>query len=111
MIRIIAGQGTGKTKQLMQEAYENNGIFVCQNDRHMREKANAYGFYRLSIMSFREFINNIKKYPINNNITSSDNWIMGYIDPNGQQFYIDEIESFVNFICLNSLGGYTLSQE
>lgn len=109
MKRIIAGQGTGKTKQLMQEAYENNGIFVCQNDRHMREKANAYGFYRLSIMSFREFIDNIKKqYPINDTISYQ---IMGYKDPDGKQFYIDEIEGFVNFICLNTLGGYTLSWE
>lgn len=109
MKRIIAGQGTGKTKQLMQEAYENNGIFVCQNDRHMREKANAYGFYRLSIMSFREFIDNIKKqYPINDTISYQ---IMGYKDPDDKQFYIDEIEGFVNFICLNTLGGYTLSLE
>ena len=36
MCRIIASRGMGKTKQLMSEAYENNGIFVCQNARHMR---------------------------------------------------------------------------
>lgn len=109
MKRIIAGRGTGKTKQLMQEAYENNGIFVCQNDRHMREKANAYGFYGLSIMSFREFIDNIKQYPIN--YTSSNNWITGYKDPDGKQFYIDEVEGFINYICFNTFAGYTLSLE
>jgi hypothetical protein len=45
--RIIASRGTGKTKELMRLALENNGIFVCQNARHMREKALAYGFVGL----------------------------------------------------------------
>ena len=45
--RIIAGRGTGKTKELMHEALANNGIFVCQNARHMKEKALAYGFNNL----------------------------------------------------------------
>jgi hypothetical protein len=29
MYRIIASRGTGKTRALMEEAYKNNGLFVC----------------------------------------------------------------------------------
>ena len=38
MCRIIASRGMGKTKQLMSEAYENNGIFV--NERFIVRKQN-----------------------------------------------------------------------
>lgn len=106
--RIIASRGTGKTKELMRLALENNGIFVCQNARHMREKALAYGFVGLQIMSFDEFINNIQDYPIS---YAPDITMRGYKDPDGRQFYIDEVEGFVNFICLNTFAGYSLSLE
>jgi hypothetical protein len=29
MYRIVASRGTGKTRALMEEAYKNNGLFVC----------------------------------------------------------------------------------
>jgi hypothetical protein len=106
--RIIASRGTGKTKELMRLALENNGIFVCQNARHMREKALAYGFVGLQIMSFDEFISNIQDYPIS---YAPDITMRGYKDPDGRQFYIDEVEGFVNFICLNTFAGYSLSLE
>ena len=105
--RIIASRGTGKTKALMYEALINNGIFVCQNAKEMREKANTYGFNHLKIMSFDEFICNIHDYPLN----YCDATIKGYRDPDGSRFYIDEIEGFVNFNCLNTFEGYTLSLE
>lgn len=106
--RIIAGRGTGKTKELMRQAVENNGIFVCQHARHMKEKAAAYGFPDLCIMSFDEFKENIQDYPL----TYSDEiTVRGYRDPEGRQFYIDELEGFVNYLCLNTCAGYTLSLE
>jgi hypothetical protein len=107
MQKIIASRGTGKTKQLMYEAYHNNGIFVCQNVNHMREKANAYGFTGLNMISFYDFINNIHDYPL----SWTETTVRGYKDPEGKQFYIDEIEGFVQHICLNNLAGYTLSLE
>ena len=105
MERIIRVRGTGKTKELMEQAYLNNGIFVCQNARHMREKAVAYGFTHLNIMSYEEFRDNIQEYDA---ITFT---LKGYKDPEGRKFYIDELEDFVSFICLNTLGGYSLSLE
>lgn len=107
MKRIVDYRGTGKTIALMEEAYNNNGIFVCQNPFHMREKAIEYGFSKLNIMSFNDFIENIH----DNNISWVNKTIKGYKDPEGRKFYVDEIEGFINFICLNTLGGYTLSLE
>ena len=108
MCRIITSRGMGKTKQLMSEAYANNGIFVCQNARHMREKAAAYGFNHLNIMSFEDFISNIKEYPVH---YAEDITVKGYRDVEGRRFYIDELEGFVNHICLNTCAGYSLSLE
>ena len=105
--RIIASPGSGKTFNLMKQAAENKGVFVCQNAEHMREKAVAYGFSRLPIMSFEDFINSIQDYPL----TYCNSSIRGYRDPEGRKFYIDEIEGFVNFICLNTFGGYTSTLE
>lgn len=106
--RIIASKGTGKTKELMRLAIENNGIFVCQNARHMKEKALAYGMQGLQVMSFEEFIENIQDYPLS---YAPDKSVRGYKDPDGRPFYIDEVEGFVNFICLNTFAGYSLSLE
>lgn len=108
MQRIISGRGTGKTRALMEEAHNNNGVFVCQNALHMREKANAYGLHGLAIISYYDFINNIQDYPVT---YSDDVTIKGYIDEEGRNFYIDELEGFVQFICLNKFKGYTLSLE
>lgn len=91
--RIISGVGTGKTKQLMYEAWHNNGIYVCQNEPRMREKANIYGFVGLKIISFSEFISDIMSQHLEADV----------------KFYIDELEEFVDYMCLNTLAGYTLS--
>lgn len=108
MEKIISGRGTGKTKQLMEIASQNNGIFVCQNALHMREKANAYGFHKLNIISYRDFIDQIKCHPIS---YSDDMTIKGFKDSEGRLIYIDELEGFVQHICLNRFSGYSLSLE
>lgn len=108
MLKIISGRGTGKTKALMAEVLQNNGVLVCQNALHMREKANAYGFHGLSIMSYRDFIDNIQDYPLT---YAPEQSIRGYKDEDNRSFYIDELEGFVQHLCLNKFAGYTLSLE
>lgn len=106
MFNIIEDRGTGKTKRLMEEAYKNNGIFVCQNAYPMREKANAYGFAGLKIVSFEEFIEDIHPYIMYSDVTKQ-----GYQGPNREPIYIDELEGFVNFICFNRFKGYTITKD
>ena len=106
MYRIIEDSCTGKTRRLMEEAYNNNGIFVCQNAEHMRVKANAYGLHGLTIVSFREFIDDIMPH-----IAYSDVTVRGYKHPNGGDIYVDELEGLVNFICLNKFKGYTITKD
>ena len=106
MFNIIEDRGTGKTRRLMEEAYKNNGIFVCQNAYPMREKANAYGFVGLQIVSFEEFIENIRPY-----LMYGDVMKQGFEGPNREPIYIDELEGFVNFICFNKFKGYTITKD
>ena len=56
MIRIINQSGTGKTSQLMLLAKENNAIFVCENPRAMRVKAQAYGLENINFKSYHDFL-------------------------------------------------------
>lgn len=106
MYKIIASRGTGKTRSLMEEAYKNNGLFVCQNASRMREKANAYGFHGLNIISFRDFIDDIQPH-----IAYSDVTVRGYKHENECGIYVDELEGLMNFICLNKFKGYTISED
>jgi hypothetical protein len=104
MFRLIGNRGTEKTKKLMEQAYQNNGIFVCQNAVHMREKADNYGFKGLIILSYDNLISDIKEHelPISKSV------ITGYMEPEGRSIYIDSLEGFVQFICLNKFVGYNI---
>ena len=104
---IIGGRGIGKTKQLMESCLANGGVFVCQNARHMREKANAYGFQGLKIVSYNDVIDDIKEYPL----SLSETIVKGYKNANNDYFYVDELEGFAQYIFLNHLNGYTLSED
>lgn len=108
MERIFGNCGTGKTKRLMEAAIANNGIFVCQNAMHMKEKANAYGLHGLQVMSYRELIDKITEHPLS---YSQDMMIKGFKDEEGRPIYIDELEGFVQHICLNRFVGYSLTGE
>ena len=55
MYQIIDKRGSGKTSRLMLLAKENNGILVCQNPYAMKNKAQAYGFTDLTIISYKDF--------------------------------------------------------
>ena len=108
MKRIIGTSSSGKTKELMYECQAKQGIFVCQNPEHMRYKANAYGIHGLEIIGYLDFIEQIK--PHESEVFSSNRPIIGYKNSN-KPIYVDEIAGLVNFICLNKLSGYTLSED
>ena len=74
MIKIIDGNGTGKTRRLMEAAAASDGVFVCSDPKRYREKARAYGISDIEIVSYTDyfihnyspeksvFINKIDKY-------------------------------------------------
>ena len=96
MYRIIEDRGTGKTSRLMLLAKETTGTIVCKNPRAMEEKAKAYGIVGINFMGYHDFFNT-RGTDLGN-------------------YYIDEMEVFVQAICCNYAGhgnfnGYTLSLE
>lgn len=60
MLRLIGNRCTGKTRQLMQFAKDNNAIFVCSNPYSMMQKAEDYGIIGLRFMSYFEFLTHNK---------------------------------------------------
>ena len=60
MQKIIGGQGTGKTKELIRIAYEKNATVVCETPDRMVEKMHAYGYVGIRCISYEEYISNIK---------------------------------------------------
>lgn len=94
-VRIISGRGTGKTKQLLNEAAKNHGTVICANPNAMWEKAKAYGIYGCNFVSYYDFINADALAPFGN-------------------FYIDELENLIAATKTNKTNvfkGYTLSNE
>jgi hypothetical protein len=91
MKRIIGPRGTGKTKELMQMAQENNALFVCANPQAMRVKAHNYGFVGIDFVDYIEFMNgNCVEAP----------------------YVIDDLEGFIKAILYtDNLIGYTLGEE
>lgn len=88
MIKIIDGQGSGKTSRLMLVAKENNATFVCENPRAMEVKAKAYGLSGINFISYRDFVTSY----------------------NEGNYVIDEIDLFVKSIMGdNELVGYSLT--
>lgn len=57
MVKIIDGNGTGKTKKLMEIASDSNGVFVCRDVIEYTEKAGAYGITGLEIISYNDYFN------------------------------------------------------
>ena len=72
MIVIKGGKGTGKTKELLEQAVATNGIIVCEDPEVMRERAHRYGITSLEIVSYEDcafkpyqkplFIHDINKF-------------------------------------------------
>lgn len=90
MIKIIDKVETGKTKKLLKECIDNEGIFVCRNPQSVPDKIVNYGFDRADLnkiisLSYSEFlykehakgkpvyIDDVEKFLIN-----VDRYIMGF---------------------------------
>lgn len=56
MKKIIGGRFTGKTRELLHYAKENEAIVVCGNPSAMATKARAYGIIGLEFMSYSDYI-------------------------------------------------------
>lgn len=90
MYRIIDERGSGKTSRLMLLAKETGGVIVCSNARAMQEKARAYGISGLDFISYGDFVRHPSLY---------------------KKFYIDELESFINYTFGQGMEGYSISKE
>lgn len=85
MDRIIGGQGTGKTRELIKIAYEKNATVVCETPDRMVEKMHAYGYVGIGCISYEEYINNKKN------------------EPAGMQYVVDDIEAFLYYIAKGTI--------
>ena len=56
-MKVIArGRGTGKTKELLQQAYNEGGYVLTINKRGLQEKAQAYGFVGLNVLDWNDLM-------------------------------------------------------
>ena len=83
MQKIIGGQGTGKTKQLIEIAHQKNAIIVCETPERMVAKVHGYGYVGIQCISYAEYL-------------------AAGADPeaqtSGKQYVVDDIEAFLYFI-------------
>lgn len=56
MEKVIGGQGTGKTKELIEIAHRKNAIIVCETPARMIEKVHGYGYVGVTCISYEEYI-------------------------------------------------------
>jgi len=85
VIRIISGEGTGKTKQIIQLAVEQNAVVVCEDVNRMLEKEHAYGITGVDFISYHDFLND---------------------PPVGRKIFVDDLDKFAYHL---GISGYTLS--
>ena len=56
-MKVIARPiGTGKTKELLRTAIENNGIVFTNNKRALKVKADSYGFKDVEIIDWDDLL-------------------------------------------------------
>ena len=93
MYRIIDKKCSGKTSRLLLLAKEKNGIVVCANPDHMRDKAYGYGITGIDFISYIDFAYELHL---------------------GNKFdkpvFIDELDNYFNYLEENIVG-YTISNE
>ena len=96
MYRIIDKKCSGKTSRLLLLAKENNGIVVCSNPEHMREKAYSYGLTGIDFISYAAYCE----------------FLAGYGNKTlvGKPIFIDELDKFLN-IYDTEIQGYTISED
>lgn len=89
MFKVIDGNDTGKTRKLLMECSDHNGLFVCNHPERVKEKCIAY---------------NIN--PIPESIGYND---LIYYDGR-KPVYVDELEKLITYI-LPNVEGYTLTKD
>lgn len=52
---IIDGNCTGKTKKMLEAAWQDGAVVVCKHPAHMEEKEKCYGLYGLKFIGYDEF--------------------------------------------------------
>ena len=53
---IVRENSSGKTRELLEFAKENNLIVICRDAIAMERKAQAYGIYGLNFFSYEEIV-------------------------------------------------------
>lgn len=88
MERIIGGQGTGKTKELIKIAYQQNAVIVCETPARLAEKMHAYGYVGIECISYEEYL------------------AQGLNKENalyGKKYVVDDIEALLYFISKDTI--------
>lgn len=78
-MKIFKGnRGTGKTRELIEYAFENEYTIVCENPEHMLERIYSMGYATIRVISYQDYLDLIAT---------------AVVTPKGH--VIDEIESFL----------------
>ena len=96
MYRIIDGNNTGKTRKLLLECAEHNGVFVCSHPERVPERCAAYGIPVVQAIGYEDWMDIVR--------------IKGKCINNAKDVYIDEIGKFVKEF-IPYLKGYTLTVD
>lgn len=82
MEKVIGGQGTGKTKELIEIANRENAVIVCETPDRMIEKTHGYGYVGIQCISYQDYISaGLDKE-----------------NASAKKYVVDDIESFLYFI-------------
>lgn len=63
MLAIIRNRDTGKARQLLEAARENNAFIITQDKRAFQVKAHGYGFDDITIVDYQDMMS--ADYPAN----------------------------------------------
>lgn len=94
---IVGNSSTGKTRQLLEHAKEQEAMVICKNPSAMQTKAQAYGIIGLNFASYDDLIRL-------NNIYDGNTWI-------GQPFVIDEVAEFLSEFFAEPCVGFTQTED
>lgn len=91
---IVRENSSGKTRELLEFAKENNLIVICRDAVAMERKAQAYGIYGLNFFSYEEVV-------------------CLYAEESGfnNSFVVDEVESFLTYLFNEDCRGFTQTVE
>ena len=91
---IVRENSSGKTRELLEFAKENNLIVICRDAVAMERKAQAYRIYGLNFFSYEEVISLYSEELEFNN-----------------SFVVDEVENFLTYLFGNDCRGFTQTIE